>query len=282
MEAARSALVVGLRARCNFGSCHRVHEAMHCSLPVLRRPRLVYGQRVSHAALLTLGILAAVPGAPAIARDASDDCPRQRGTIATAPLGRVWHRGTTLYGCTAVYGHRPRTKRLGSWSPTTRVSFDGVNVAWTVRCTVGERRVDRIWAANIDSGVRWLKGAPLIPRAGAPKAREERAQLVQLRDQGVAWVTQAGDVVFALRSPESSPEPIGGAAPKLSGQYVLLGSFTALPARDLAATLTLKELPGDGDECGAVNPYELTVQPDANQPALGVRWDGYWSSTNCS
>ena len=127
------------------------------------------------------------------------------------PLGRVWHRGTTLYGCTAVYGHRPRTKRLGAWTPTTRVSFDGVNVAWTVRRTVDVRRVDRIWAANIDSGTRWLKGAPLIPRAGAPKAREERAQRVELRDQGVAWVTQAGDVVFALRSPEDVPEAIGAA-----------------------------------------------------------------------
>lgn len=157
-----------------------------------------------------------------------------------------------------------------------------MNVAWTVRRTVDTAKKDRIWAANIDSGVRWLKGAPLIPRAGAPKAREERAQRVQLRDQGVAWVTQAGDVVVALRSPESIPQAIDAAALLHSGQYVLVGSWIALPARDLAATLTLKELSGDGDECGAVNPYELTVQPDAAAPALGVRWDGYWSSTNCS
>ena len=92
----------------------------------------------------------------------------------------------------------------------------------------------------------------------------------------------AGDVVFALRSPQSVPAAIGTAGPQHSGQYVLLGSWPSMPARELAATLTLHELPGDGDECGAVNPYELMVRPDAAAPALGVRWGGYWSSTNCS
>lgn len=246
---------------------------------VPRRRSVIARAALAGGAVSVLALTAAPVGASA----ASDDCPRQRGTIATQPLGRVWHRGTTLYGCTAVYGHRPRTKRLGRWSATTRVSFDGVNVAWTVRRTVDGRRVDRIWAANIDSAQRWLKGAPLIPRAGATAPREARAQRVQVRDQGVAWVTQDGDVVLALRSPEDTPEAIGAAGTLThSGQYLLLGSWSAMPARELAATLTLRELAGEGDECGAVNPYELTVRPDAAEPPIGVRWSGYWSSTNCS
>jgi hypothetical protein len=232
----------------------------------------------------TATALATAGASPAPAPAAkSYDCPATKGTIAKRALGRVWHRGTTLYGCTTVYGHRPKAKRLGPWTPTTRVAFDGVDVAWTVRRTVGYRRIDRIWAANVDSGRRWMRGYVLVPRTPSSEPREERAQSIALRDRGVAWVTQAGDVALALESPQDEPEAIGAAgALKPSGRYVLLGSFTTLSARALAATLALKELPGDGDECGAVNPYELTVQPDASQPPLGVRWSGYWQSTRCS
>ena len=233
--------------------------------------------------LLAALAVAPIPAAPASAAS-SQDCAPTKGTIAKRALGRVWHRGASLYGCTTVYSHRPRAKRLGPFpAGVSYVAFDGVNVAWTVRRTVGYRRVDRIWVANIDSGQRWLKGAPLVPRTESTPRREERAQLIALRDQGVAWVTQAGDVVLALRSPQDDPEPIGAAgALKASGQYVLLGSWTTPSAGKLAATLSLKELPGDGDECGAVNPYELTVQPDAGQPPIGVRRSGYWQSTNCA
>jgi hypothetical protein len=239
-------------------------------------------------ALLTLVALAVtlaaagLGAAPAPAAK-SYDCPATKGMISKRALGRVWHRGATLYGCTTVYGHRPKTKRLGPWTPTTRVAFDGVDVAWTVRRTVNYRRVDRIWAANIDSGRRWMQGYVLVPRTPTTEPREERVQSVELRDRGVAWITQAGDVVLALQSPQDEPEAIGAAgALKPSGRYLLVGSFTSLTPRTLAATLALKELPGDGDECGAVNPYELTVQPDPSHPPVGVRWSGYWQSTNCS
>ena len=130
-----------------------------------------------------------------------------------------------------MYGHRPRAKRLGLWTASTRVAFDGVNVAWTVRRTVAYRRVDRIWAANIDSGKRWLKGARLVPPADGHPAREARAQAVLQRDQGVAWVTQDGDVVLTLRSPQDDPEPTGSAASvKPYKDFLLLGTGPAPPS----------------------------------------------------
>lgn len=209
---------------------------------------------------------------------ASRDCAARRGTLDTTPLGRVWHRGGVLFGCTTVYGHRPRTVRLGPWGPFSRVAFDGVNVAWTARRTVGGQRVDRIWAANIDSRTRWLRGAKLLP------AREVLVRAVLLRDQAVAWITQTSDVVLALRSPQDDPVAIGTVprAVRPRERFLVVGSWPAVASRALAATTKLAELPGEGDECGAVNPYELTVQPDPAGPRIGVRWAGYWQSTNCS
>src|SRR5690348_5745498 len=84
------------------------------------------------AAAVLAGAGAAPPAAPAAAARAARDCPAQRGTLARAPLGRVWHRGHSLYACTTAYARRPRSVRLGPWAPQTRVAWDGVNAAWTV------------------------------------------------------------------------------------------------------------------------------------------------------
>jgi hypothetical protein len=54
-----------------------------------------------------------------------------------------------------------------------------------------------------------------------------------------------------------------------------------VPAATLAASLRVKELDGEGDECGGVNPYRITFRPGAGAAELGVLWDGYWTSTNC-
>lgn len=231
------------------------------------------------AALLLAATIVVISATLAIDTSAaSSDCPARSGTLDKAPLGRVWHRGGTLFGCTTVYGHRPRTVRLGPWGPFSRVAFDGVNVAWTARRTVGGRRVDRMWAANVDSRTRWLRGAKLLP------AGEARVRAVLQRDQAVAWVTQTSEVVLALRSPQEAPVAIGTLPGALQPRKrsLLVGSWPGVASRALAGTAKLAELPGDGDECGAVNPYELTVQPDPTGPPLGARWAGYWQSTNCS
>ncbi len=211
------------------------------------------------------------------------DCPAHRGTLATAPQGRVWHHAGSLYGCTTVYGVRPHTVRLGPWTSGTRVAFDGVGVAWTVRRTVGGRIADRAWAASTQTGRRWLLGTPLVPASGATPAHEGRIQRLLLTDAGVAWVTRTSDVVLALHEPSDTPTAIGTLPGALQpGRLLLLvGSWPAVPAAPLAASAALEELPGDGDECGGANDYRLTVTPDPAAGAVGAVWNGYWSRPGC-
>ncbi len=236
--------------------------------------------------LTTIGACAALFAvlAPAGAQARTGrDCPAHGGTLATAPLGRVWHHTGSLYGCTTVYGTAPRTVRLGPWTAGTKVAFDGVGVAWTVRRTAGGATVDRAWAASAQTGRRWLLGTPLVPASSAAPAREGRAQRILLTDAGVAWVTRASDVVLALHEPSDTPTAIGTLPGSLQPARLLLlvGSWPALDAARLAASAVLEELPGDGDECGGANDYRLTVTPDPAAAAVGAVWNGYWTRPNC-
>jgi hypothetical protein len=224
---------------------------------------------------------------PAGAGAATKTCPAKSGTLAKDPhgFGRVWHKGDSLYACTTVYGHAPRSRRMGPYKAGTQVAFDGVNVAWTVPLRRDGRRSDRAWAASADTGKRWLEGKRLIPVSGDTPEREARIERLVVQDRGAAWVTRAGDVVFALQFPESVPAAIGALpaplAPEKRGKRLLVGSFGAGAASQLAATLKLSESDGEGDECGGTNPYTLTFQATAGGPSLGATWDGGWVSTNC-
>jgi hypothetical protein len=235
------------------------------------------------AALAVVGLVASA--APAVA-SASGRCPARTGELAHVGngFGRVWHRGSTLYACTTVYGHRPKAKYVGTWTPTTKVAFDGVNLAWSVRRRTATRSLDRVYATNVDSATRWMSGQQANPGAPGATDRDRRVQRIVVTDQSVAWVTQSGDVVAALRAPAGPPEPIGtfpGPLTVLGQRLLPLGTYTDVPAAVLAATLSVKELPGEGDECGGGNPYRITFRPGgAGTAVLGARWDGYWTSTN--
>ena len=233
--------------------------------------------------LAVCALLSALAAPAAAQARTSRDCPAHRGTLATAPLGRVWHHGGALYGCTTVYGVRPRTVRLGPWTTGTKVAFDGVGVAWTVRRTTGGQTVDRAWSASAQTGRRWLLGTPLVPAAGATPGREARIQRIVLTDAGVAWVTRTSDVVLALHEPSDTPTAIGTLPAPLQPAKLLLlvGGWPAVPAAALAASAKLEELPGDGDECGGANDYRLTVTPDPAAPAVGAVWNGYWTRPHC-
>lgn len=232
-------------------------------------------------------VVAAAPSAPASA--ASDPvCPPHRGGLVNDHhgFGRVWHQGASLYACTTVYAHRPRAKRMGPWTPYTKVAFNGVDLAWTVRMHVGGKATDRVWAANVDSGQRWMLAQKPNPGGPSLAARETLLQRLVVVDQSVVWVTRTSDVVAVLREPGGSDPTLVGtwATPPavLQKRLLPLGTYAGVSAAALAASLRVKELDGEGDECGGVNPYRITFRPAAGAAVLGVVWDGYWTSTNCS
>jgi hypothetical protein len=237
--------------------------------------------------LLAAAATAAATVSPAPVASAADPaCPPHPGSIVNDHhgFGRVWHQGTSLYACTTVYAHRPRAKRMGPWTPYTRVAFNGDDLAWTVRMHVGGKATDRVWAANVDSGRRWMLAQKPNPAGATLAARETLVQRLVVVDQSVVWVTRTSDVVAVLREPGSEPTPIGTWAtpPKVLQKRLLpLGTYPGVPAAALASSLRVKELDGEGDECGGVNPYRITFRPGAGAAELGVLWDGYWTSTNC-
>jgi len=237
------------------------------------------------AATAALALAAIGLSAPSGALARSHKCPHHHGQLAGDWFGNVWHHGASLYACTTVYDHPPRARRLGPWTPATKVAWDGVNAVWSVRHTSLGEPSDRVWAANADSGKRWLSGTRLVPNGPHNPFLAGRVQRVLVKDAGAAWITQKGDVVLALNEP-AGEDPVAVGTPPLPlvavKQLLLVGSYPTVPAAQLAATATLQELDGDGDECGGVNPYKLTVQPDPSGPRLGAQWDGYWDSTNCS
>src|SRR5690348_10062111 len=89
-------------------------------------------RRLPLVLVLCLALAALLAPVAAHAAPKYPDCPAKRGTLAKDGLGRVWHTKATLYGCTTVYGRKPRTQRLGPWKAGTKVAWDGARAAWSV------------------------------------------------------------------------------------------------------------------------------------------------------
>jgi hypothetical protein len=156
------------------------------------------------------------------------------------------------------------------------VRFDGFNLVWTTSLERDGQRSDRLWARGVLSGPRWLEGAQAVPAAGGDPAREARVQDVFLRDNSAAWVTQSGEVVFALDLPEGDPEPVGmlpGSLEPVEG-LLLVGRFDQASPAALASSLRLTAGQGESDDCGGSNPYTLTVRPDPAGEPVGATWVG--------
>ena len=226
--------------------------------------------------LLLLVLLTAALGlATTSAQAAGRTCPKQRGTLATDELGRVWHRGRSLYACTTSGERRPATKRMGPWTPSTRVSFDGATVAWTTRVARGGTRVDRLWAGFAGDGSRWLSGAQAVPAAGDAPAAEARVLALRSLGSSVAWVTDGSQLAVAAESPDDY-EPTTLDTPSVTlrpdAGRVLAGAWPDTPAADLAATLELEQEPSEGDDCGGTEAFTASVRPTGSAAPAGVRW----------
>ncbi len=238
--------------------------------------------RTLAATALALAALAVAVPSGAMAR--SHHCPKHHGQLAVNSFGNVWHDSKSLLGCTTVYDHPPRARRLGPWTPGTKVAWDGVNALWTVRHSSAGVTTDRMWAANADNGKRWLSGTKLVPGAPGAPFTDGQAQHIMLADQSAAWLTKAGQVVMALHEPADTPTPIGTlvSSPLVAvKQLLLVGTYPTSLVAGIASTMKLEELDGDGDECGGENPYRLTFNGDVGVLS-GAEWGGYWESTNCS
>ena len=236
------------------------------------------------ALTLAVVVVAGVATAPSPAAAASASCAPHRGTLALDAIGRVWHAGRGLYGCTTVDGIRPRARRLGPWAPGAQVAFDGANVAWTVPLRRDGVRSDRAWNASAQDGSRWLAGVRLVPASAAAPAHEARVQSVLVRDHAAAWVTQSGDVVLALALPgDSDPDAVGALPGTLtpSHQLLLVGSWSQTGALTLARSARLREGDNEGDNCELINPYTLTVRPDVSAAPVGATWTGDWIIEDC-
>lgn len=223
------------------------------------------------AALLAFAAAGAFTPAPADAATAKK-CKPRAGTVYRDAKTRVFHQRRTLFACTTLTASgRPKTSRMGPWTPGGRAVSDGSYVAWTTKTPLG----DRVWAGSVD-GRRFLSGARAVPGSGPAPAREARVQRLLVTTYGAAWVTTTGDVALAIGGlPTFDPQPIGGlpAVPQPSGQTLLVGSWPGTPAAALGATAQLRYDFGETDDCGGSMWHEVTVAPGGPARA-GVRWDG--------
>lgn len=237
-----------------------------------------------------IGALLLVTAAPTEARVAR--CPHHAGTLATTeryPNGvsaRVWHQGTSLYGCTTAF--RRTIRRLGPYRPGTTVAVTPWgHVAWTVPLLRDGVRSDRIWATTIDERQTWLAGKRLVPRRGSESEREGQILRVVVTDGpdagGAAWVTRAGDVAMATQVTNESPVPIGAlpVALKPAGRRLLVGSFGESAAAHIASTLKIAVDDEYGDGCEGGRTYATRFSTAADGDEIGAAWRHFWLSDDC-
>jgi hypothetical protein len=224
--------------------------------------------------LAAAGAALAMALVPAVASAHDYHCSSHRGELAANEIGIVWHSGHSLYGCSVEYDEGVFVRRLGPWAPGTKVKTDGANVVWSVPTTSGGQRSDRVWAANIHDGVRWLAGTRPVPQGpGHPFLDGHIYKLFQTGEQA-AWITTDGDVVAANDGSNSEVSGVGLPPSPLvwTKQLVLIGHFPDADLAALAASAQLTEGDGETDECGGSDPYTFTIKTSASGPAFGATW----------
>lgn len=264
-----------------------------------RRPRL---SRLLAAAALAVAA-AGASAAPALAAD----CPKKAGELSRKSAGVIWQSKGSLYLCTAYYEKPPITAKVGPWKKgTSHFAFDGNHVVWAVETNFQE---DRIYAANGPRNV-WIKG--WRPVTGLTGVIDQQVARLAVYGDVAAWVTKEGQVVQAADDAvRDDIEQIGAgtpgaAAPPTTGEWGggdvaaykqglfspgdtkgrrrIIGRWTEYaknPAFIKSLKVSIDEGAGDGDECGGVNLYQVTVRPVPGQPRVGFASFVDWTSENC-
>lgn len=258
------------------------------------------------AVFTTLAAVAAVTSgplvAPASAIPQGYECPAHTGEFARTGASVLWPgkvKGkNVLYGCTAFYGEKPRSFRLGPWNKASKASFDGQTVVWTAR-KPGTKE-DAVWVADASVGSTWLRG--VRPTTGKGSSADVKVERLVAAGEVAAWVTTRGTLVMAVSSPQDDAQAIGASSPAATqtpatspttgapqgllsplvakGKRIVIGRWEALASPAFADSLEVLVGDGEGDECGGVNPYDVTVEPLAGGARVGAEISAYWGSSS--
>jgi hypothetical protein len=226
-------------------------------------PRLTTSPaRTSHRALPALAaalgvlVLAASAAAPEADAARAAPCPTAGTTLLAKNQNlRVYRTGSTLKVCGRYLGQKRRLRTLGPWSPETRIATDYATVAWTTsaRDAAGVR-YDAVTSIDVLSGRRWLQATKASPARDAttPATRAGVAGLTTTSDS-TAWVTTAGVVALAVRSPltDADLDDNEQSAPALYRTRRRVFVLDVGPARaaPVAADLELRDST-ESDDCG--------------------------------
>jgi len=229
-----------------------------------------------------LGCAAALLAAPVVTTAVgAQRCEPQRGAIANVGNGsaRLWHRGRALYACSVGSSGRPVIRRMGPWTPATKVAFDGLELAWTVRIVVGGTPTDRVWASRVDDGSRWLVAQKPNPAAADKASRDSLVLRIVGRGGAVGWITAGGAFVAAVHNPNDAPTPIGTPtiAPTLLQKHLIaLGTYDGVSPRTLANSLKIADVQSEGDECGGRIDNDITARPGSSAAPVGAHVFQYY------
>jgi hypothetical protein len=126
----------------------------------------------------------------------------------------------------------------------------------------------------------WLRGVSALPAGGH---RRLRVQKLLVGAGAAAWITRSSDAVLALDAPDGDPMPAGDLPGALVSDRtrLLVGRWPQIPAAVLAKTARLTAGEGEGDECGGVTPYLLSVRPDPAAAPVGAVWNRSWATEDC-
>jgi hypothetical protein len=213
----------------------------------------------------------------AVTPPASATCKHHSGTLASSYGNRVWHTGSTLFGCEGQNADQFPQVKLGRWAPGTKVKLAYGFVAWTVPGGSGTGRYDRVNAMSIAIGsswTSWLRNKRAVPAGTSSSAHDARVQSLVTRVAALAWITTMGDVVMGVQEPTKPPEPIGDLTTTLRAQknLVLVGSWPKGSAADLAKSVKFIFQQGDSACSYVGDKYTLTVQPPGLADRAGARW----------
>ena len=144
-------------------------------------------------------------------------------------------------------------RRLGQWSPQSRIAFDGRHVVWAYRKQLpsGES-IDRVYAADVRAGKPWLRAArPTFDLA------DRTVSALKVNRSFAAWTTTKGTVMAAAERGFTEPAT---ETTKADLKLVGAGTAGALGLVDALAPVDHRLLIGKFDSLASPAPSTLGLK----------------------